>query len=68
MTNVVGVMYNKTMKKRTKPLGKVNEARRKAESKALFQTMLLTKAGITTPEYRKGTRSVNNRKAIADQL
>ena len=56
------------MKKRTKPLGKVNEARRKAESKALFQTMLLTKAGVVVPEYRKGTRSVNNRKAITEQL
>ena len=68
MTNVVGVMYNKTMKKRTKPLGKANEARRKAESKALFQAMLLTKAGVVIPEHYKGTRQSNKRKAIAEQL
>ena len=57
-----------SMKKNKKPLGKANEARRKAESKALFQTMLLTKAGVVVPDHRKGTRSVNNRKAITEQL
>ena len=60
-------MYNNTMKKKQKPLGKANEARRKAEAKALFQTMMLTKAGVVVPDHRKGTRSVNNRKAIAEQ-
>jgi hypothetical protein len=56
------------MKKRTKPLGKANEARRKAESKALFQAMLLTKAGVVIPDHHKGTRQSNKRKAIAEQM
>lgn len=56
------------MKKRTKPLGKANEARRKAEAKALFQTMLLTKAGVVVPDRYKGTRNANKRKAIAEQF
>lgn len=46
-------------------IGKRNEARRKAESQALFHSML--KAGkrqVVTPDPKKGTRSVNKRKAI----
>ena len=54
------------MKKNKKPLGKVNEARRKAESKALFESMLLSKHLVVTPAYRKGSRSANIRKAIAE--
>jgi hypothetical protein len=49
-------------------LGKRNEARRKAESQALFQAML--KAGkkqVITPKEYKGTRQSNNRKAIKEQ-
>ena len=56
------------MKKRTKPLGKRNEARRKAESQALFQTMLNTKHTIVTPENRKGTRASNKAKAIKESM
>lgn len=56
------------MKKKKKPLGKANEARRKAEAKALFQTMLLAKAGVVIPDRYKGTRQSNKRKAIAEQF
>ncbi len=59
-------MYNKTMKKRTKPLGKLNEATRKAHAKALFESMLLTKHNIVTPENRKGSRQANKLKAIKE--
>lgn len=50
-------------------LGKRNEARRKAESKALFGQML--KAGkkqIVTPDKYKGTRQSNKNKAIKESL
>jgi hypothetical protein len=49
-------------------LGKRNEARRKAESQALFQSML--KAGkkqVVVPDKYKGTRQTNKRKAINEQ-
>jgi hypothetical protein len=46
-------------------LGKRNEARRKAESKALFNAMLKEgKKQVVIPKKYKGTRSENNRKAI----
>lgn len=48
-------------------LGKGNEARRKAESQALFHSML--KAGkhkVVTPKPNKGTRQSNNNKAIRE--
>jgi hypothetical protein len=48
-------------------LGKRNEARRKAESQALFHQML--KAGkrqVVTPATKKGTRSENKNKAIKE--
>ncbi len=54
------------MKKRTKPLGKLNEATRKAHAKVLFESMLLTKHNIVTPENRKGSRMANKRKAISE--
>lgn len=56
-------MYNKTM------IGKRNEARRKAESQALFHQML--KAGkhtVITPKPKKGTRSETRRRAIQEDL
>jgi hypothetical protein len=59
-------MYNNPMKKNKKPLGKVNEARRKAESKALFEAMLLSKHLVVTPKTRKGSRSANKRNAIKE--
>jgi hypothetical protein len=59
-------MYNNTMKKKKTPLGKVNNAIRKAESELLFKAMLNTKHTIVTPEYRKGSRQANIRKAIAE--
>jgi len=46
-------------------LGKRNEARRKAESQALFHSML--KAGkkqVVVPKKYKGTRQENKRKAL----
>lgn len=59
-------MYTKTMKKRTKPLNKVNEATRKAHSKALFESLMLNPHTIVTPENRKGSRQSNIRKAIKE--
>lgn len=56
------------MKKKMKPLGKRNEARRKAESKALFQVMLNTKHTVVVPENRKGSRMANKRKAIQESM
>ena len=47
-------------------LGKRNEARRKAESKALFSSMLKAKHSVITPATKKGTRSENKRKAIRE--
>ena len=50
-------------------LGKRNEARRKAESQALFHEML--KAGkrqVVTPKEFKGTRQSNKNKAIRESL
>jgi hypothetical protein len=49
-------------------LGKRNEARRKAESQALFHSMI--KAGkkqVVTPKKYKGTRSENKRKALDNE-
>lgn len=54
-------MYNSPM------IGKRNEARRKAESKALFGQML--KAGkhqVVVPDKYKGTRQSNKNKAIKE--
>lgn len=45
-------------------LGKRNEARRKAESQALFNSMLKSKHTVITPKKFKGTRAENKRKAI----
>ncbi len=65
--NVGGRVYNLGMKKKKAPLNKRAEARRKAESQALFQAMLLNgKHTIVIPEHRKGTRATNKRKAIAE--
>jgi hypothetical protein len=61
-------MYNRTMKKRKKPLNKLAEATRKAHSAELFKNLLLTKHTIVVPEHRKGTRSANIRKAINESL
>ncbi len=49
-------------------LGKRNEARRKAESQALFHTMLKTKHKVITPAPKKGTRSEHKRNAIKESL
>jgi hypothetical protein len=56
------------MKKRTKPLGKVNEARRKAESQALFHSMLREgKKQVVVPKKYKGTRQVKFRQALDNE-
>lgn len=49
-------------------IGKRNEARRKAESAALFQSMLKAKHTVVIPESKKGTRQSKKRKAINEQL
>ena len=65
--NVGPLCYSLTMKKKTKKLGMGNEARRKAESAALFQSMLKAgKHNVVTPEKYKGTRQSNKNKAIRE--
>ena len=54
------------MKKKTKKLGRGNEARRKAESAALFQSMLKAPHLVVTPQKYKGTRQSNKNKAIRE--
>lgn len=54
------------MKKNKKPLSKVNEATRKAHSRELFASLMLSKHLVATPEYRKGSRQDNIRKAIGE--
>lgn len=67
--NVLRPLYNGVMRKKMKPLGKRNQARAKAESKALFQAMLrVGKHTIATPENRKGTRASNKAKAIKESM
>ena len=67
--NVLRPLYNEVMRKKMKPLGKRNQARAKAESKALFESMLrVGKHTIITPENRKGTRASNKAKAIRESL
>ena len=59
-------MYNKTMKKRKKPLNQLAEATRKAHSKALFESLMLNPHLVVTPANRKGSRQENIRKAIKE--
>jgi hypothetical protein len=47
-------------------LGKGNEARRKAESQALFQVMLKAPHLVETPKKYKGSRQSNKAKAIKE--
>jgi hypothetical protein len=47
-------------------LGKANEARRKAEAKALFGSMLKAKHTVQTPKKFEGARQSNNAKAIRE--
>jgi len=48
-------------------LGKGNEARRKAESQALFHSMLKEgKHKVVTPKKYKGSRKQNKNKAIRE--
>ena len=47
-------------------LGKANEARRKAEAKALFGSMLKAKHTSVTPDKYKGTRQSKKAKAIKE--
>jgi hypothetical protein len=59
-------MYNKTMKKKKKPLSKLNEATRKAHAKELFASLMLNKHLVVTPANRKGSRQSNKAKAIKE--
>jgi hypothetical protein len=54
------------MKKKTKKLSMANEARRKAESQALFLEMLKAPHLVATPEKYKGSRQSNKNKAIRE--
>jgi hypothetical protein len=47
-------------------LGKGNEARRKAESQALFLTMLKAPHLVQTPKKYKGSRQSTKAKAIKE--
>ena len=49
-----------------KKLGKANEARRKAESQALFTKMMKNPHLVATPEKHKGSRQSNTTKAIRE--
>jgi hypothetical protein len=49
-----------------KKLGIVNEARRKAESQALFIEMMKNPHLVVTPKQYKGTRKSNKNKAIKE--
>jgi hypothetical protein len=51
-----------------KKLGKANEARRKAESQALFAQMMKNPHLVATPEKYKGSRQSNKDKAIRESL
>jgi hypothetical protein len=52
------------MKKKKKPLNKIEQATRNAHSKALFESLMLNKHLVATPANRKGSRQSNIRKAI----
>jgi len=57
------------MRKRKKPLNRINEARRKAHSQELFFAMLKEgKHSVIVPANRKGSRKTNKAKAIAENL
>jgi hypothetical protein len=47
-------------------LDRTNEARRKAESQALFQLMLKAPHLVATPKKYKGSRQSNKAKAIKE--
>jgi hypothetical protein len=64
--NVSGIVYNRSMKKRKKPLGKVAQATRNAHSAELFRSLLLNKHIVATPATRKGSRKANIEKAIRE--
>jgi len=49
-----------------KKLGKANQARRKAESQALFLEMMKNPHLVVTPQKFKGTRQSNTSKAIRE--
>jgi hypothetical protein len=54
------------MKKKSKPLNKLNEATRNAHSKELFASLMLNKHLVVTPATRKGSRQSNIAKAIKE--
>jgi hypothetical protein len=54
------------MKKNGRKLDRANEARRKAESEALFYEMLKSPHLVVTPAKYKGTRQSNTNKAIRE--
>ena len=66
LSNVGGVLYNRTMKKRKPPLNKVAQATRNAHSAELFRSLMLNKHLVATPVYRKGSRKANITNAIKE--
>ena len=59
-------MYNNTMKKRKKPLGRVAQATRNAIAQEVFRDLLKNPHLVVTPKQHKGSRSANIRKAIKE--
>ena len=66
LSNVGGVLYNRTMKKRKPPLNKIAQATRNAHSAELFKSLMLNKHLVATPATRKGSRKANIQKAIKE--
>jgi len=64
--NVVGVLYNLSMKKTKKPMSKINNAIRKAHSAELFRSLMLSPHLVETPSNRKGSRQANKARAIKE--
>ena len=54
------------MRKKTKKLGQVNEARRKAESADLFRQLLKSPHLVQQSKKYKGSRKANTDKAIRE--
>lgn len=66
--NVGGQVYNLGMKKRKKPLGMANEARRKAGAKVMFESLMLNPHLVVVPKQYKGSRQSNKAKAIRESM
>lgn len=66
MSDVCSILI--CMKKNKAPLSKTNNAIRKAYSKELFTSLMLSPHLVVTPAFRKGSRMTNKRRAINESL